>query len=135
MFGPIFLAFGGLMIAIGFCYPAESDDYVSVPSYIYTKPFPNLSKTGLEDVRMFQFCCGVGLILEYSSHIQIILTLINDLLVHTRPLSVLWIIMKNWQIELSSNVHGEKFIPKCQKIFKNFSKKKLITFLIRIEVE
>ena len=53
MFGPIFLAFGGLMIAIGFCYPAESDDYVSVPSYIYTKPFPNLSKTGLEDVMMF----------------------------------------------------------------------------------
>jgi len=53
MFGPIFLAFGGLMIAIGFCYPAESDDYVSISRCIYTKPNPNLSKNGLEDVRMF----------------------------------------------------------------------------------
>ena len=43
--------------------------------------------------------------------------------------------MKNWQIELSFIVHGEKFIPKCQKILQNFQKKKFQNdhFLIRIE--
>merc|ERR1712113_1057597 len=36
MFGPIFLAFGGLMIAIGFCYPSDSDDYVY--NYVAIRP-------------------------------------------------------------------------------------------------